>query len=85
MMIFGTASLAAGALAMFLPETKGRPLPENTEEALNLPNGVSISHCKRILKPCRNRMIVIRKEDGISSADVSETTGLLDSCSVKYG
>ncbi len=90
MMIFGTASLVAGALAMFLPETKGKPLPENTEEALNLSNGISICHVKRILKPCSNG--IVREEDGITTAEVNETTKLLvdvnertrllDNCSV---
>ena len=30
--IFGSSSIIAGALVIFLPETKGRKLPESIEE-----------------------------------------------------
>ncbi len=72
-LIFGAASLVAGALVMFLPETKGKPLPENTQEAINLSSGVSIRHfLDRIFKRGKNRIAIY--EDGITSVDVKDET-----------
>ena len=34
--IFGASALVAGILATFLPETKGKVLPETVEDAKNL-------------------------------------------------
>lgn len=31
--LFGVVSLSSGLLALFFPETRGRPLPETIEEA----------------------------------------------------
>ena len=35
LLIFGALSLVAGGLALILPETAGRPLPQSIEEALS--------------------------------------------------
>ena len=37
MTIFGVASLIAGGLTFFLPETQNNPLPESLEETLHYP------------------------------------------------
>ncbi len=73
MMIFGTVSLVAGALVIFLPETKGKALPENIQDAINLSSDVSFGHfLNRIFRPDRKQTVM--NENGVFTiVDANET------------
>lgn len=48
LVMFGAVSLSSGALSLLFPETKGRPLPESTEEAENM----TVMDCKACFPCC---------------------------------